>query len=134
MTRRSLLGLGLLNGIVSALLFASSLAGVAALYSDARMLVTAPYLFTLVLGVVGPVMIGCNLAGAFVASYARRSRHSAQLTALVVAGTLGAAYVAGRIGYAPAADPAWLVRLAFVAALALPWALGAGWFGAVRKA
>ena len=53
---------------------------------------------------------------------------------MIVAVCLGAAFVGTRTGLAPAADPAWLVRSAFVVALALPWALGAGMFRAWRKA
>ena len=134
MTRRSLLLLALVNAAVSALLFAAALAGVAALFGDVRMLVTAPYLFALLLTLVGPVMIGCDLIAALAASLARKSHHSAQLVALIVASCLGGAFVASRSGYAPVADPAWLVRLAFVVALALPWALGAGVLKARHRA
>lgn len=87
MARENLLVLGLVNGVVSALLFAASLLVVAVL-----------------------------------------------LVAMIVAGCLGAASVAKRGGFAPAADPAWLVRLAFAAALALPWAAGAGLMRTAAKA
>lgn len=134
MKRESLLLLGLINGIVSALLFAASLAGVAALLGDVRMLVTTPYLFVLLVTLVGPVMVGCDLLAALAASFAQKSSHSAQLAAMLVAVCLGMAFLGSRTGFAPATDPAWLVRGAFVVVLALPWALGAGVFRALRKA
>lgn len=129
----SAIRLGLVNAVISILLFGAVLMGLIVLFDPRANPLTWPFLATTILTLVGPGMLVIDLVAAAVASLAKKSASSVHLVALIVAVCLGLAYLgAGRIAIIRP-DIVGLIRCAFVAALALPWLTGAGIVKLARK-
>src|ERR1700750_1273244 len=98
MSLASFVRLGLINAIVSTLLFGAVLFGLIVLFDPRANPLTWPFLATTILTLVGPGMIVIDLVAAAIASLAKKSVSSAHLVALIVAVCLGLAYLgAGRV-------------------------------------
>jgi hypothetical protein len=133
MSLASAIRLGLINAVISILLFGAVLMGLIVLFDPRANPLTWPFLATTILTLVGPGMIAINLAAAAVASLAKKSVSSAHLVALIVAVCLGLAYLgSGRVAIIRP-DIVGLIRCAFVASLAFPWLAGAGIVKVARK-
>ena len=128
----SIVTLGLVNGVISILLFACAALGIAILDGNGGTVLAAPMIVTMILTLVGPAIMVFDLVAAAIGSLAKKSAHSSQMVAMIVAGCLGLmlAGSGSRLGMAGRIN---LTQLALVAALVLPWAVGAGYFKAFRK-
>ena len=134
MSLASFIRLGLVNAVISTLLFGAVLMGLIVLFDPRANPLTWPFIATTILTLVGPGMIVIDLVAAAIASMAKKSAASAHLVALIVATCLALAYLgAGRVAIIRP-DIVGLIRCAFVAALALPWLAGAGIIKVARKA
>jgi len=129
----SAIRLGLVNAVLSILLFGAVLMGLMVLFDPRANPLTWPFLATTIVTLVGPGMLVIDLVAAAVASLAKKSAASAHLVALIVAVCLALGYLgAGRIAIIRP-DIVGLIRCAFVAAIALPWLVGAGIVKVARK-
>ncbi|QDZ07546.1 hypothetical protein FPZ24_08645 [Sphingomonas panacisoli] len=133
MSLASAIRLGLVNAVVSILLFGAVLMGLIVLFDPRANPLTWPFLATTIVTLVGPGMLVIDLVAAAIASMAKKSISSAHLVALIVAICLALGYLgAGRVAIIRP-DIIGLIRCAFVAALALPWLVGAGIVKVARK-
>lgn len=129
----SAIRLGLVNAVISILLFGAVLMGLIALFDPRANPLTWPFLATTILTLVGPGMLVINLVAAAIGSFAKKSASSAHLVALIVAVCLALGYLgAGRVAILRP-DIIGLIRCAFVAAIALPWLTTAGFVKVGRK-
>src|ERR1700712_1818192 len=98
MSLPSFIRLGLINAIISTLLFGAVLMGLIVLFDPRANPLTWPFLATTILTLVGPGMIVIDLIAAAIASRAKKSATSAHLVALIVATCLALGYLgAGRV-------------------------------------
>ncbi len=129
----SAIRLGLVNAVISILLFGAVLMGLIVLFDPRANPLTWPFLATTIVTLVGPGMVVIDLVAAIFASLAKKSVSSAHLVGLIVAVCLALAYLgAGRVAIVRP-DILGLIRCAFVAAIALPWLAGAGFVKVARK-
>jgi hypothetical protein len=129
----SIITLGLVNGVISLVLFACAALGLAVLNGNGNTVAASPMIFTVILTMVGPAIIVFDLVAALIGGLAKKNAHSSQLVAMIVAGCLGlmfAGYGRGGLGQA---GQITLTQLALIVALMLPWAAGAGILKAFRK-
>ncbi|THD36613.1 MAG: hypothetical protein E7773_06280 [Sphingomonas sp.] len=134
MSLASAIRLGLINAILSTLLFGAVLFGLTVLFDPRAIPLTWPFLATIILTLVGPGMLVIDLVAAAVASLAKKSAASAHLVALIVATCLGVGYLGTGRAAILRPDIVLLIRAAFVAAIALPWLASAGIVKVARKA
>ena len=133
MSIASAIRLGLVNAVISMLLFGAVLMGLIVLFDPRANPLTWPFLATTIVTLVGPGMLAIDLVAAVVASMAKKSAASAHLAALIVAVCLALGYLgAGQVTIVRP-DIVGLIRCAFVAALALPWMVGAGIVKVARR-
>jgi hypothetical protein len=129
----SIVTLGLVNGVISLVLFAGAALAIALLNGNGSTVVAAPMIFTMLLTLVGPAIIVFDLVAALIGGLAKKNAHSGQLVAMIVAGCLGLMFAGyGRGGLGPVGQFT-LTQLALIVALMLPWAASAGVLKIFRK-
>lgn len=129
----SAIRLGLVNAVISILLFGAVLMGLIVLFDPRANPLTWPFLATTIVTFVGPGVLVIDLVSAAIASTAKKSVSSAHLVALIVAVCLALGYLgAGRVAIVRP-DIVGLIRCAFVAAIAFPWLVGAAIVKVARK-
>ncbi len=129
----SIVTLGLVNGVISLVLFVGTTLGFAIINGNGNTLASSPMLFVGALTLFGPAIIVLDLVAALVGGLAKKNAHSGQLVAMIIAGCLGLMFV----GYARSplvpTGQITLSHLVLIVAVMLPWAVGAGLLKAFRK-